>query len=256
MFNHYGPTETTVGALCQDAAAADPLRARTLPVGTPLAAVVARVLDAYLNPVGRGVSGELYLGGPGVTQGYAGRPGLTAERYVPDPFGAPGTRLYRSGDRVRRLDDGSLEYLGRSDDQVKIRGYRVEPGEVSAALRRLAGVRDAAVIAMPGEEGGDQLHACLVLEPGIAVQALRESLARQLPDALVPSHWTVLEQLPLTANGKLDRHALTLAQTVRPLGEGPRGAVEEALAQLWSDLLGQAVICRDASFTELGATRC
>ena len=252
VFNHYGPTETTVGALCQDAAAADPLRARTLPVGTPLAAVVARVLDAYLNPVGRGVSGELYLGGPGVTQGYAGRPGLTAERYVPDPFGAPGTRLYRSGDRVRRLDDGSLEYLGRSDDQVKIRGYRVEPGEVSAALRRLAGVRDAAVIAMPGEEGGDQLHACLVLEPGIAVQALRESLARQLPDALVPSHWTVLEQLPLTANGKLDRHALTLAQTVRPLGEGPRGAVEEALAQLWSDLLGQAVICRDASFTELG----
>ena len=252
VFNHYGPTETTVGALCQDAAHADRLRARTLPVGTALAGVEARVLDTWLNPVGNGVTGELYLGGPGVTQGYAGRPALTAERYVPDPFGAPGTRLYRSGDRVRRLDDGSLEYLGRSDDQVKIRGYRVEPGEVSAALRRLPGVREAAVIGMPGEDGGDQLHACLVLEPGIAVETLRQSLASQLPDALVPSRWTVLEQLPLTANGKLDRHALTRTQATRPSGEGPRGPVEQALAQLWSDLLGQSVMSRDASFGELG----
>ncbi|MBD1590130.1 non-ribosomal peptide synthetase [Pseudomonas typographi] len=252
VFNHYGPTETTVGALCQDAAHADRLRARTLPIGTPLAGVQVRVLDAYLNPVARGVVGELYLGGPGVTQGYSGRPGLTAERYVPDLYGAPGARLYRSGDRVRRLDDGSLEYLGRSDDQVKVRGYRVEPGEVSAAIRRLAGVRDAAVIAVPGEDGGHQLHAYLVLAAGAAVETLRQSLAAQLPDALVPPHWTVLEQLPLTANGKLDRRALAPTQAPQPVSEGPRGPVEQALAQLWSDLLGRSDISRDASFGELG----
>ncbi|OPA88670.1 non-ribosomal peptide synthetase [Pseudomonas fluorescens] len=252
VFNHYGPTETTVGALCQDAAKADRLRARTLPIGTALAGGQARVLDAYLNPVGRGVMGELYLGGPGVTQGYSGRPGLTAERYVPDPYGAPGARLYRSGDRVRRLDDGSLEYLGRSDDQVKIRGYRVEPGEVSTAIRHLAGVRDAAVIAVPGEDGGDQLQAYLVLAAGTTLDSVRQSLATQLPDALVPSHWTVLEQLPLTANGKLDRRALPTTPTPQPVSEGPRGPVEQALAQLWSDLLGRSDIARDASFGELG----
>ncbi|WP_426140883.1 amino acid adenylation domain-containing protein [Pseudomonas sp. DWP3-1-2] len=252
VFNHYGPTETTVGALCQEAASADRRRARTLPIGTPLAGVQARVLDGYLNPVANGVVGELYLGGPGVTQGYSGRPGLTAERYVPDPYGAPGARLYRSGDRVRRLDDGSLEYMGRSDDQVKIRGYRVEPGEVSAAIRRLAGVRDAAVIALPGEDGGDQLHAYLVLETGTGVDILRQSLAIQLPDALVPSHWTVLERLPLTPNGKLDRRALPTVQKVQPVSEGPRGPVEQALAQLWSDLLGRSDISREASFGELG----
>lgn len=252
VFNHYGPTETTVGALCQDALQADRRSARTLPIGTPLAGGQARVLDAYLNPVARGVIGELYLGGAGVTLGYAARPGLTAERYVPDPYGAPGARLYRTGDRVRRLDDGSLEYLGRSDDQVKIRGYRVEPGEVSAAIRRLAGVRDAAVIARAGEDGGNQLHAYLVVAAGAEVAMLRQSLACQLPDALVPSHWTVLEQLPLTANGKLDRRALPTAATATPLDEGPRGPVEQALARLWSDLLGRSDIPRDASFGELG----
>jgi len=253
VFNHYGPTETTVGALCQNAAHADRLRALTLPIGTPLPGVQAHVLDAYLNPVARGVIGELYLGGAGVTQGYSGRPGLTAERYVPDPYGPSGARLYRSGDRVRRLDDGSLEYLGRSDDQVKIRGYRVEPGEVSAAIRRLAGVRDAAVIALPGEDGHDQLHAYLVLTTEAAMDTLRQSLAAQVPDALVPSYWTVLEQLPLTANGKLDRRALpTLSQATQPASEGPRGPVEQALATLWSDLLGRTDIARDASFGELG----
>lgn len=253
VFNHYGPTETTVGALCQNAADADRQRGQTLPIGTPLAGVQARVLDAYLNPVALGVIGELYLGGAGVTQGYSDRPGLTAERYVPDPYGAPGARLYRTGDRVRRLEDGSLGYLGRSDDQVKIRGYRVEPGEVSAAIRRLAGVRDAAVVAVPGEDGGAQLQAYLVLTAGTVVETLRQALAAQLPDALVPSHWTVLEQLPLTANGKLDRRALpsSAAQT-QPASEGPRGPVEQALAGLWSDLLGRSDIARDASFTELG----
>lgn len=252
VFNHYGPTETTVGALCQNACTADRMHARTLPIGTPLPGVQARVLDAYLNPVARGVIGELYLGGPGVTNGYSGRPGLTAERYVPDPYGPPGARLYRSGDRVRRLGDGSLEYLGRSDDQVKIRGYRVEPGEVSAAIRSLAGVRDAAVVAAPGEDGASQLHAYVVLDAQTDTHALRDALARQLPDALVPSHWTALEQLPLTANGKLDRRALPAFEKAPPLGEGPRGPVEQALAQLWSDLLGRRDIPRDASFGELG----
>ncbi|KGM30143.1 amino acid adenylation domain-containing protein, partial [Inquilinus limosus] len=129
VVNHYGPTEATVGALCQPAA--DAWRAAgTLPIGRPLPDAAAHVLDDHLNPVPAGAAGQLYLGGPGVARGYLGRPDLTAERFMPDPFGPPGARLYRTGDRVRRLKDGSLEFLGRADDQVKIRGYRVEPGEV------------------------------------------------------------------------------------------------------------------------------
>ncbi|MET3717904.1 amino acid adenylation domain-containing protein [Pseudomonas sp. PvP001] len=252
VFNHYGPTETTVGALCQNAADADRLRARTLPIGTPLPGVQARVLDAYLNPVADGVVGELYLGGVGVTQGYSARAQLTAERYVPDPYGAPGARLYRSGDRVQRLPDGSLEYLGRSDDQVKIRGYRVEPGEVATAIRRLAGVGEAAVIAVAGEDGAHQLHAYVVLTAETDVATLRQSLTSQVPDALVPSHWTVLDKLPLTANGKLDRRALPTVEPALPTREGPQGPTEQALAQLWCDLLGRSDIPRSASFAELG----
>ncbi|WP_343715424.1 phosphopantetheine-binding protein, partial [Inquilinus sp.] len=192
------------------------------------------------------------LGGPGIARGYLGRPDLTAERFVPDPFGAPGARLYRTGDRVRRLKDGSLEFLGRADDQVKIRGYRVEPGEVATALRGLDGIADAAVVALPAEEGRLQLAAYVAAPAGTDLDAVKARLAARLPDYMVPTAWLRLDALPVTANGKLDRKALPAPEAAKPAGEPPRGETERALAALWSGLLGTEAIGRDDNFFALG----
>ncbi|MGO4123239.1 amino acid adenylation domain-containing protein [Inquilinus sp. YAF38] len=251
VVNHYGPTEATVGALCQPAAEA--WRASgTLPIGRPLPDAAAHVLDDHLNPVPAGAAGQLYLGGPGVARGYLGRPDLTAERFVPDPFGPSGARLYRTGDRVRRLKDGSLEFLGRADDQVKIRGHRVEPGEVATALRGLDGVADAAVVALPAEDGRMQLVAYVAAPAGTDLEAVKAKLATRLPDYMVPAAWIRLDALPVTANGKLDRKALPTPEAAKPAGDPPRGETEQALAVLWSSLLGTDAIGRDDNFFALG----
>ncbi|WP_322044771.1 non-ribosomal peptide synthetase [Paraburkholderia sp. J67] len=255
VLNHYGPTETTVGILTQDASEAN-RDAATLPLGRPLDNAETWLLDAHMNPVGEGETGELYLGGAGVARGYLNRPALTAERFVPHPFAA-GARLYRSGDRARRLADGSLEYLGRIDDQVKIRGYRVEPGEIAARLKALDGVRDAAVIVVAGA----RLAGFATPQPGVALDAavLKRALATALPDYMVPSVLRVIDALPLNRNGKLDRQALAeRARIAAPRREAaramPDGETESALASCWAVLLEvpNAAISRDDNFFALG----
>ncbi|WP_158938694.1 non-ribosomal peptide synthetase [Burkholderia sp. S171] len=259
VINHYGPTETTVGILTQDAAHADS-SAATLPLGSPLANTSTWVLDAHMNPVGAGETGELYLGGAGVARGYLGRPGMTAERFVPDPF-TRGARLYRSGDRARRLVDGAIEYLGRIDDQVKIRGYRVEPGEIAARLRALDGVLDAAVIV----SAAGRLAGFATAKPACTLNTplLKKQLAAILPDYMVPSSLRILGALPLNRNGKLDRQALLeLARTATRTGESvrrmPQGTTEITLARIWVDVLGlaeskpESSIACDDNFFALG----
>jgi len=254
VLNHYGPTETTVGILTQQADVADQT-ASTLPIGTPLANARAYVLDPWLNPVPKGVAGELYLGGPGLAQGYLQRLGQTAERFVASPF-HEGERLYRSGDRVRQLLDGSLEFLGRVDDQVKIRGYRVEPSEIAALLRDQPGVSEAEVVARENEEGRAQLFAYVVMAAGSDIDdaALLAQLGEHVPDYMVPSGLVRLDALPLTANGKLDRKALPepVQAGSDKAFEAPLGEAEETLAEVWADVIGCEQVGRNDNFFELG----
>ncbi|HKN98357.1 MAG TPA: amino acid adenylation domain-containing protein [Pseudonocardiaceae bacterium] len=217
-------------------------------IGRPLGNLVARVLDPALRPLPVGVPGELFLAGPQLARGYLNRPGLTADRFVADPFGRPGERMYRTGDRVRWTVDGALEYLGRLDEQVKIRGFRVEPGEIEAALLGLPGVAQAAVVARDG-----RLVAYVtgtVPDPA----RLRDALAETLPDYLVPAAFVVLDRLPLTRHGKLDRRAL-------PMPDGradgteyvpPRTAAERRLAAIWADVLGVERVGAEDNFFGLG----
>jgi acyl carrier protein len=229
--NLYGPTECTVdAALCRVGEAARP------EIGRPIANARACVLDARLQPVPVGVPGELYVGGAGVARGYLGRPELTAGAFVPDPFGRePGARLYRTGDRVRWTGTGSLEYLGRLDWQVKLRGYRIEPGEIEAVLRDAPGVAAAVVTVRDG-----RLAAYVVPAGGTAptVTGLREHAAARLPEYMVPGAWTVLDRLPLTANGKLDRRSLPAPTDASAAPHvAPRTPTEEVLAGIWSEVL-------------------
>jgi hypothetical protein len=220
------------------------------------------VLDPRLLPVAAGVPGELWLGGDGLARGYLARPGRTAERFMPHPFGASqGLRLYRTGDRVRRLPDGALEFLGRMDRQIKIRGYRVEPGEIEAALARHPAVAACAVL-VQGEDGGAAagLTAYVTFHDpqagAAAPQELRTWLSGLLPAAMVPAAWVVLDALPLTANGKLDRRALaeTAPEPMRgeAAGAPPRTAVERELAALWAEVLGVERVGIGDSFFDLG----
>jgi acyl carrier protein len=201
--------------------------------------------------------GELYIGGAGVARGYLQRPELTAQRFLEDPFcGEAGARMYRSGDLARYRPDGNLEFLGRADQQVKIRGFRIEPGEIEARLVQRPEVREAVVIAH--QEGDDKrLVAYVVPQPEalIEVAALREHLARQLPDYMVPGAFVTLAALPLTPNGKLDRKALPAPDAealVQRAYEPPQGPTEQTLAQIWSNLLGVETIGRHDHFFELG----
>ncbi|MFE6775104.1 non-ribosomal peptide synthase/polyketide synthase [Streptomyces sp. NPDC057702] len=253
-YNFYGPTECTVDALaCRVDGALRPV------VGRPLANVRAYVLDGRGQPVPVGVGGELYLAGDQVARGYLHRPGLTAARFVPDPFGPPGGRMYRTGDLARWTSDGRLDYLGRADDQVKIRGHRVEPGEVEAALTALPEVAEAAVVAVSDERGHARLAAYVVPPAGAgapAPAALRQALSLTLPRHLVPAAFVVLDALPLTVSGKLDRRALPAPDPDAGAGEreftAPRTSAERELAGIWSAVLGVARVGVDDNFFELG----
>jgi amino acid adenylation domain-containing protein len=253
LVNVYGPTETTICVVAGDLLPGQPVR-----LGRTLDRSQVYVLDTYGQLVPPGIPGELYIGGLGVGRSYRNKPHLTAERYVPDAIsGVPGARLYRTGDRVRWNADGTLSFLGRSDFQVKVRGVRIELEEVEAALLRLPGVRHAAAL-VRGTGRDARLEAFLVQEgeSALAVDALRQSLSRALPEAYVPSRFAFLPALPTTTSGKVDRKALAAlpveAAEHAPQGEAPRGPVEELLAQLFAQVLGVDSVQREDDFFLLG----
>ncbi|MDM3885477.1 amino acid adenylation domain-containing protein [Pseudomonas sp. BCRC 81390] len=250
VINHYGPTETTVGVLTFEPGQPLP-GCRTVPVGRPLGNACAQLLDAYLNPLAAQVPGELYLGGQGVAQGYLGQPALTAERFVPTEGGA---RLYRTGDRARLTADGLIEFIGRADDQVKIRGYRVEPGEIGRMLADLPAVNEAVVLALPLEGDAErlQLVAYVVAAAGGTVEQLQALLLARLPDYMVPAQMVLLERLPLTANGKLDKRALPVPGAASRGYVAPQGDIEETLAAVWADVLKLERVGSSDNFFELG----
>ncbi|WP_369951865.1 non-ribosomal peptide synthase/polyketide synthase [Ralstonia syzygii] len=257
LINMYGITEITVHATFCPIERADIEAGAGSRIGTPLADLRIHLLDEALEPVPVGVLGELYIGGPGLARGYLNRPALTAERFIANPFGTPGTRLYKTGDVGRWLPDGTFEFLGRNDDQVKIRGFRIELGEIEAKLAAQPGVRDAVVLAREDQAGDKRLVAYLVPEAGDALHAatLRDGLARELADYMLPSAYVMLDALPLTVNGKLDRKALPAPQGdayIRRGDEAPQGAMETALAAIWSAVLQRESIGRHDNFFELG----
>jgi amino acid adenylation domain-containing protein/non-ribosomal peptide synthase protein (TIGR01720 family) len=256
LVNTYGPTEATIVATREELDR-EPAPGRRLPIGRPVGNVAARVLGPDLDLLPAGMPGELCLGGAGLARGYLGRPDLTAERFVPDPFAAaPGERLYRTGDRARWDGDGRLEFLGRLDRQVKVRGFRVEPGEIEAALAELPEVREAAVV-VRDEPGGRHLAAFVVPAPGASPAAadLRAALAARLPEYMIPSAFSLLDALPLTTTGKVDRRALAEIGVAPESGGGrvaPRNETEELLAGIFAAVLGVEQVGIDDDFFALG----
>ncbi|WP_423194301.1 amino acid adenylation domain-containing protein [Cupriavidus sp. H18C2] len=253
--NGYGPTETVVTPMVWKvrADAAD-FTGTYAPIGRPVGDRRCYLLDAELNLVPPGVAGELYIGGEGLARGYLNRAAMTAERFVPDPFAEDGARLYRTGDLARWLPDGQLEYLGRIDQQLKIRGFRIEPGEIEARIVAQAGVANAAVLAVDGPSGA-RLAAYVVAAEGarIDVEAIRAALAAELPDYMVPAAFVVLDALPMTPNGKLDRRALPAPEAVTTdQFVAPRTEAQRWLAQVWQDVLGVARVGLDDNFFTLG----
>jgi amino acid adenylation domain-containing protein len=250
MLNLYGPTETTVYATLHECGAGT---GQAPPIGRPAAGARAYVLDAGGSPVPAGFPGELYLGGAGVARGYAGRPGLTAERFVPDPFGgAAGARMYRTGDRARWLGSGELEFLGRVDEQVKVRGFRIEPGEIEAVLLRHPSVRGAAAVVREDRPGDRRVVAYLEAEGGVPADELRDLARASLPEHMVPTAFVVLEALPLTPAGKLDRRALPAPEAVAADDAEPRTELERAVAAVWAGVLGVPRVGTAGSFFDLG----
>ncbi|AUG75711.1 non-ribosomal peptide synthetase [Kitasatospora sp. MMS16-BH015] len=254
MLQTYGPTECTVFATVEPLTAVDETRA-TVPIGYPAPDATTYVLDEHYALVPVGVPGELWLGGPGVARGYLGRPGLTADRFVPDPFGAPGGRLYRTGDLVRQLPDGKLDFIGRIDSQVKVRGYRIETAEVESVLRRHPQVRAALVVAREDLPGGRGLVGYVVADPGAAPeQELRELLAAALPGYMHPAALVRLDAIPITGNGKADRRALPAPEFGGQAGveEAPKTATEVQLLAVWTELLGVEGLGRHDKFFDVG----
>jgi amino acid adenylation domain-containing protein len=254
LMNEYGPTETVVG--CSAYVLPNGLhRAGPVPVGGPIQNIRFYVLDPQLRPVPVGLAGELYIGGEGVARGYLGRPGLTAEKFVPEPFAGPGARMYRTGDRARWLAGGNLLILGRTDHQVKIRGFRVELGEVESLLRRDAEVTDCLVTVREDRPGDRRLVAYVVGDPRrLDPRTLRESLRQSVPEYMVPSAVMVLAALPQTSTGKLDRKTLPAPQYERADLEAdePRDYLEVQLIRIWEELLDVSLIGPSQSFFDLG----
>ncbi|WP_327072450.1 amino acid adenylation domain-containing protein [Kitasatospora purpeofusca] len=252
MVNAYGPTETTVCATLTGPlvpGAGDP------PVGRPIAGARVYVLDEGLRPVPAGVPGELFVAGAGLARGYLGRPGLTARRFLPDPFGEPGTRMYRTGDLVRWRADGRLDFLGRTDHQVKVRGFRIELGEIESALSAHPDAARAVVTVREDRPGQRTLVGYLVPRPDTAPDpvAVRAALAAELPPYLVPAAVVVLAELPLTANGKVDRDRLPAPGFAPGAGSGrPRTPVEETLCAIFAEVLGLPEVGTGDGFFDLG----
>jgi amino acid adenylation domain-containing protein len=257
IWNVYGPTEVTANASCGQVGSG-----REVTIGRPIGNGRIHLLDARLAPVPLGAAGELYIGGSGLARGYLGRPDLTAERFVPDPFaastGQPGDRLYKTGDLGRFLPDGRIAYLGRGDEQVKIRGYRIEPGEIEGALTRLPGVAQAAVVARQRGSGESWLVAYVVPRPTweLTGDRVRDLLRQELPDYMVPAVIVVLDELPLNVNGKVDRRALPAPDEASLATTGDRELLrtltEQVIGGFWEDLLGLERVGRRTDFFDLG----
>ncbi|MEE8523271.1 MAG: non-ribosomal peptide synthase/polyketide synthase [Thermoanaerobaculia bacterium] len=260
VFNHYGPTEATVGMLtCRvgEGLAVGP--SLTTPIGRPLPNARAHVLDRWRRPVAPGVAGELAIGGACVARGYLDRPRPTAASFVPDPFAGPseaGARLYRTGDLVRHLADGNLEFLGRVDHQVKIRGFRIEPGEIEATLCRHPAVREAIVVKRQDRTGNDRLVGYLVAAEGLQPEELRAFAMERLPKPMIPAVFVILDALPRTPHGKVDRKRLPEPGDERPDLAGryvpPRTPAEQTLVEVWAEVLGIERIGTEDNFFELG----
>ncbi|HEX2269377.1 MAG TPA: amino acid adenylation domain-containing protein [Pyrinomonadaceae bacterium] len=248
FLNAYGPTETTIVGIAYEH---DGVRAGDPPIGRPLNSTYVYLLDQHLNPVPVGVAGELHLGGAGVGRGYLGRSGLTAEKFIPNPFSTePGARLYKSGDMACYLPDGNIRYLGRRDEQLKVRGFRIEPGEIETTLKEHPAVADAVVVA-----DEDQRLVAYVIRAAVGDEELRVFARQRLPDYMVPSFFISLAELPLTPSGKVDRIALRArARTqIERVDErlGPRDPLESELVRIWEELLHVEPDIRD-NFFDLG----
>lgn len=256
ILNHYGPTETTVGALTHAVGESLPKHARSLPLGRPLPNVQAYVLDACGQLTPLSVWGELYLGGAQVTRGYLYRPELTAEKFLPDPFGVAGGRLYRTGDRARVLPDGKIEFAGRLDTQIKFHGYRIELSEIRNALNLHPQVRDSVAVIAKDASGQDAIIAYYVARQELETAALRAFLSDHLLDAAIPNLFAHLKRLPLTLNGKLNYEALpTLAEIRESVAQqfvAPRTREEATTAEIWAGVLGLKRVSVEENFFELG----
>jgi acyl-coenzyme A synthetase/AMP-(fatty) acid ligase/acyl carrier protein len=254
LHNLYGPTEAAVDVTHWACRKGD--ERRVVPIGRPVANTQIYVLDRRMQPVPLGVAGELYIGGVQVGRGYVGRDDLTAERFVPDPFAAvPGARLYKTGDLARLLPDGAIEYLGRIDFQVKIRGFRIELGEIEAVLGRHPEVRQCVVLARADKSGEPRLVAYVVpRQQAPATPELERHLSRSLPAYMMPAHFEILPELPLTASGKLDRLALPAPDVAarRAAYVAPRNPLEQALAAIWAEVLKLERVGIEDNFFELG----
>jgi len=256
LLNGYGPTESTTFAAWHEieSVAED---ARSIPIGRPLANTRLYVLDGAMEPCPVGVTGELYIGGDGLARGYLLRPDLTAEKFVPDPFAAErGARLYRTGDLVRFREDSTIDYLGRNDDQVKIRGFRIEPGEIETLLRTHPLVRECAVAVLESDSGAKRLVAYAAADVDANVTELRAWVSTRMPDYMVPATWVLLPEMPLNANGKVDRHALPAPDCDRPRTgrayTAPAEGLESEIAEIWRSVLQVKDISAHDSFFELG----